>query len=679
MQTTLSRNIRTMNVEFENVKFMRATTLAPQKEVEIQICIQLGSGHFELSEAKTLIVTGFVRVVENAEPIEEIQPEKYSDLPVVDQDAFYKELRLRGYHYDGIFRSVQCARTDGTSGQIRWVNDNWPAFMDCLLQLSIISNDSRALFLPTSIRKVRINPQRHYELLAELDAEQPVFDVQLFKEHEMVVGGGVEIIGLSVSPVGRRKPAGVEVWESHTFVPLNDPTKVYTKEDALRTIAQVVLENSGEFKVKLLEIDDGNDDGGDRAQPLVPHFDDVFAKMPLIDAELKIQTNRSIPDLDGKYIVSSDNQNNYHIIVAKNALDENAMLKLSSRLTSDGYILLRETNDAWRSRTFASPFSLIYALRTIDETFVLLRRLENVSSAFNVVEINPNDNEFNWLLKLQQSMKIGPPVLLVAQQNRLSGIMGLVNCIRKEPNCQNIRCLFVMDDSAPKYRFYEPFYREHLKLNLVMNIYKNGKWGTYRHLALVEWQETKPHVYPCWAQIARIGDLSSFEWRISSAEQRNTCDVDVHYASINFKDVMLATGRLILPEESRLKPRLLGFEFSGIDASGERVMGMLDNRGFSTRAKSFEDIIWRVPKEFTLREAATIPVAYITVYYAFFCVNRISRGQSILIHAGSGAVGLAAIRTAFAYGLEVYTTVSTPQKKKYIMDLFPKLKGNILK
>lgn len=36
---------------------------------------------------------------------------------------------------------------------------------------------------------------------------------------------------------------------------------------------------------------------------------------------------------------------------------------------------------------------------------------------------------------------------------------------------------------------------------------------------------------------------------------------------------------------------------------------------------------------------------------------------------------IAAIRVALAYGLEVFTTVSTPAKKKFIMETFPQLKG----
>lgn len=102
---------------------------------------------------------------------------------------------------------------------------------------------------------------------------------------------------------------------------------------------------------------------------------------------------------------------------------------------------------------------------------------------------------------------------------------------------------------------------------------------------------------------------------------------------------------------------------------------MVASGSMGTIIKPFEPLTWIVPKEWTLQEAATVPVVYSTVYCAFFMGKAISAGKSILIHAGSGGVGLAAIRVALAYNMEVYTTVSNGNKKKYILDLFPKLKG----
>lgn len=56
-------------------------------------------------------------------------------------------------------------------------------------------------------------------------------------------------------------------------------------------------------------------------------------------------------------------------------------------------------------------------------------------------------------------------------------------------------------------------------------------------------------------------------------------------------------------------------------------------------------------------------------------VGQLQRGESILIHAGSGGVGQAAINVALHYGCEVFTTVGTAEKRAFIKKLFPQLKG----
>lgn len=144
---------------------------------------------------------------------------------------------------------------------------------------------------------------------------------------------------------------------------------------------------------------------------------------------------------------------------------------------------------------------------------------------------------------------------------------------------------------------------------------------------------------------------------------------------------MLATGRLAVEVfgTNRLEQEcILGFEFAGVNQQGERVMGTVISGAMATQIVPAQNLTWRVPDTWTLREAATCPVVYVTVYTAFFLFNPISKGKSVLIHAGSGGVGLAAIRVALAYGMEVYTTVSNPAKKKFLLDTYPQLKGIFL-
>lgn len=72
----------------------------------------------------------------------------------------YKELKLRGYHYTGNYRSIKKVSTDGTSGHISWLND-WVAFMDNMLQMKILCVDSRGLYVPTGIKKMVIDTKAH--------------------------------------------------------------------------------------------------------------------------------------------------------------------------------------------------------------------------------------------------------------------------------------------------------------------------------------------------------------------------------------------------------------------------------------------------------------------------------------------------------------------------------------
>jgi fatty acid synthase len=72
--------------------------------------VQKGSGKFEVSEQGTAIVSGTVRIPENVShemaSLESYQPHRSNNLLELSSDDIYKELRLRGYNYQGIFCSL---------------------------------------------------------------------------------------------------------------------------------------------------------------------------------------------------------------------------------------------------------------------------------------------------------------------------------------------------------------------------------------------------------------------------------------------------------------------------------------------------------------------------------------------------------------------------------------------
>jgi fatty acid synthase len=110
-------------------------------------------------------------------------------------------------------------------------------------------------------------------------------------------------------------------------------------------------------------------------------------------------------------------------------------------------------------------------------------------------------------------------------------------------------------------------------------------------------------------------------------------------------------GQLIDPD------CMLGGEYAGRLADGTRIMGIANGQALATSFLASARHFWRVPDAWTLAQAATVPIAYCTAYYALCIRGRVRARESVLIHSGAGGVGQAAIAVALSLGCTVYTTV----------------------
>ena len=136
-------------------------------------------------------------------------------------------------------------------------------------------------------------------------------------------------------------------------------------------------------------------------------------------------------------------------------------------------------------------------------------------------------------------------IWLIANDNSVNGIIGLFNCLRIEPGGSHLRCVFDYDQKLPKeVDFRQQPFNQLFKTDLVMNIYRDGKWGTQRHILLPEEQETieTEHAY---LNVVTRGDMSSLKWfdahhkyfpslpQSEKKEQEVLCNV--YYSALNFK------------------------------------------------------------------------------------------------------------------------------------------------
>ncbi|CAH0758383.1 unnamed protein product [Diatraea saccharalis] len=180
-----------ISVVFENVRFQRATKIPEDGNLEFIVMIQKGTGNFEILESGVSIVTGRIYVKKDVGQYYRIlpsQPEAAGpNIKHMLTKDFYKELRLRGYQYNGLFRGVIGCNVEGTRGRIAWVN-NWVTFMDCMLQLKIIGLDTRDLLVSTRIKKLSIDVNMHYNAISKMstDSSKHSFEIRVHPNKDVI-------------------------------------------------------------------------------------------------------------------------------------------------------------------------------------------------------------------------------------------------------------------------------------------------------------------------------------------------------------------------------------------------------------------------------------------------------------------------------------------------------------
>ncbi len=144
--------------------------------------------------------------------------------------------------------------------------------------------------------------------------------------------------------------------------------------------------------------------------------------------------------------------------------------------------------------------------------------------------------------------------------------------------------------------------------------------------------------------------------------------VSVEASGLNFWDVFRSLGFI---EEGNLGREMCGYILEvGSDVStisvGDHVVG-LGFGAFGAQMVTREELVAPAPSGFSVTGLATVPSAFVSAALSFE-LSGLEAGDRVLIHAGSGGVGLAAIQLVQAAGAEVFATASAP-KQAYLRSL----------
>jgi amino acid adenylation domain-containing protein len=181
--------------------------------------------------------------------------------------------------------------------------------------------------------------------------------------------------------------------------------------------------------------------------------------------------------------------------------------------------------------------------------------------------------------------------------------------------------------------------------------------------------------------IGSPGVLDSMILRATPNQKPRAGEIAVQVVAMGvaFRSVLLALGMLpFAATEQDAMTQTLGTEYAGVIIEcgdgvdsfqpGDEVIA-LAAAGLGSRVIARAALAVLKPANVTFEEAASIPSAFITARYALSELARLAPGERVLIHAATGAVGLAAVQLARRIGAEIYATAGTPEKRAFLSSL----------
>jgi len=268
---------------------------------------------------------------------------------------------------------------------------------------------------------------------------------------------------------------------------------------------QLAVENHQIVKVKAVELVEDEDDVAVEclsSSLLVKAFDET----PLIQTNITLLTspNRFNPaDLSPNISIEDFKKSSINdkalIVAGFNLLSkkQSSLKRLLSFLREDGYLLTREKCNVIDYKKYLQQYELnvILEKRTDKEMIVLLKKKFSVKE--RIIVYISNDN-FNWLENLKQlvsdenKLDKNSRIIIVGEGDFKCGLLGFINCLRKESGNERVRSVLVQDEEAPKFFLQDPFHVQQLEKDMTINVLRANKtWGSYRYLKLMQ-SEARP-------------------------------------------------------------------------------------------------------------------------------------------------------------------------------------------
>lgn len=177
--------------------------------------------------------------------------------------------------------------------------------------------------------------------------------------------------------------------------------------------------------------------------------------------------------------------------------------------------------------------------------------------------------------------------------------------------------------------------------------------------------------------IESIGNPDSIYFRNAGAPSEPPGEdevvIRVEAVGVNFRDLLLVLGSIPWHSpglEGAGKVVAAGSHVKDLRV-GDRVLSIAPRGGgMCNFIRLHTQMVHKMPDGLDTVNAATLPIAYSTAIMSLVNIARLQRGESVLIHAASGAVGQACIMLAQHIGAEIFATAGTEKKRTFLSETY---------
>ncbi|XP_057655807.1 fatty acid synthase-like [Diorhabda carinulata] len=603
---------------FENLHFKKSLIIPSAGSIPLNAMIQLGSGEFEFFSDNDQILTGKMTVLENEEDVslQEVKVELNQENVKLNDDDVYGELEHRGYKYSGAFKNIKnlTLTLDGSVGRAQWDN-RWLTLVEAMIQQQLFNEGERnqESRIPKRIQKIIVV----YNGLPKNETE---VDVNFEYDTRILSAPGIEITDIETVPFDQ-KSQDIRICKMD-FVQL-DNSVLNNMAAGIEQALLLCMANFNQQNVTKVYVSEliTSDSLQDHIKEVIKDYTMYYINYTSVKELKHITVTDSFPqliilnDIINKDVIRLLNQSSTSFLLAKVDRTQQLDPKLSRvayfRIGQDHYIICRKA-------TTVKP-----KIINVKENTVSFRDVQKKSTPW-VSEL---------LRTSEECAKTALPIMLVISTVPAEGFNHFYEKIKASPNMQNIRIFYNLDKNSDKLN-------EAIRRDISLVVLKDGQW--FSHLPLsVNIQKNKISERPSTTPILDNKTIS--------------------YLGVNLVDETLNV-------ESKCE--IGNIDYCGVAKNGQRVMGLgyLDTE--NSKLIVDNKLTWEVPSNWNLESAVTVPNAYVCAYYMLVIKARVKHGETVLIHSGCSAIGLAAISIAYSYGCQIFVTVASERQRAYLKKQF---------